>query len=49
MSFDSGAAVVAGLIGGTAMSALLYMGMAMMPRQMKNEPVPDAGNDDARE
>ena len=35
MSFDSGAAVGAGLIGGAVMSMLLYMGIAMMPRQMK--------------
>ena len=35
MSFDGGAAVGAGLIGGAIMSALLYMSIAMMPRQMK--------------
>ena len=35
MNFDGGTAVVAGLIGGTVMSVLLYMGIAMMPRQMK--------------
>jgi hypothetical protein len=35
MSFDAGAAVGAGLIGGAVMSMLLYMGIAMMPRQMK--------------
>ena len=35
MSFDGGAAIGAGLIGGAAMSVLLYMGIAMMPRQMK--------------
>ena len=35
MSFDTGAAVGAGLIGGGVMSVLLYMGIAMMPRQMK--------------
>ena len=35
MSFDGGAAIGAGLIAGTAMSMLLYMGIAMMPKQMK--------------
>ena len=35
MSFDGGAAIGAGLIGGAAMSVLLYMGIALMPRQMK--------------
>ena len=35
MSFDGGAAVGAGLIGGAVMSMLLYMGIGMMPRQMK--------------
>ncbi len=35
MSFDAGAAIGAGLIGGAVMSVLLYMGIAMMPRQMK--------------
>ena len=35
MSFDVGAAVGAGLIAGAVMSVLLYMGIAMMPRQMK--------------
>ena len=35
MSFDVGAAVGAGLIVGAVMSVLLYMGIAMMPRQMK--------------
>lgn len=35
MSFDGGAAAGAGLIGGAAMSVLLYLGIAMMPRQMK--------------
>ncbi len=35
MGFDGGAAVAAGLIGGAAMGVLLYMGIAMMPRQMK--------------
>lgn len=35
MSFDAGAAIGAGLIAGAVMSVLLYMGIAMMPRQMK--------------
>ncbi len=35
MDFDTGAAVGAGLIGGTVMSMLLYMGIGMMPRQMR--------------
>ena len=35
MSFDAGAAIGAGLISGAVMSVLLYMGIAMMPRQMK--------------
>lgn len=35
MDFDGGAAVVAGLVGGAAMVALLYMGIAAMPNQMR--------------
>ena len=35
MEFDVGAAIVAGLIGGSAMGVLLYMGIGMMPNQMK--------------
>ena len=35
MNFDAGAAIGAGLIAGAAMSLLLYLGIAMMPRQMK--------------
>ncbi len=35
MEFDAAAAVVAGLIGGAIMVVPLYMGMAMMPNQMK--------------
>ena len=35
MSFDGGAAIGAGLIAGAVMSVLLYMGIAMMPKQMK--------------
>jgi hypothetical protein len=35
MSFDAGAAIGAGLISGAVMSLLLYMGIAVMPRQMK--------------
>ena len=34
MSFDGGAAIGAGLIAGNVMSVLLYLGMAMTPRQM---------------
>ena len=33
--FDVVGAIVAGLVGGAAMSILLYMGIAMMPSQMK--------------
>jgi len=33
--FDVGFAVIAGLVGGAAMAILLYMGIAMMPGQMK--------------
>ncbi len=32
---DFGATVGAGLLGGTVMAAILYMGIAMMPSQMK--------------
>ena len=35
MSFEAGPAIGAGLIGGAMMSALLYMGIGMMPRQMR--------------
>ena len=35
MDFDAGAAIVAGLVGGSAMGVLLYMGIGMMPNQMK--------------
>ena len=35
MSFDGGSAVAAGIIAGAIMAAVLYMGIAMMPRQMK--------------
>ena len=35
MEFDGGAAIWAGLIGGAVMSMLLYMGIGVMPRQMK--------------
>ena len=34
MKFDAGAAILPGIIGGIIM-ALLYMRIAMMPRQMK--------------
>ena len=33
--FDVGFAVIAGLVAGAAMAILLYMGIAMMPGQMK--------------
>ena len=33
--FDILGAIVAGLVGGAAMSVILYMGIAMMPGQMK--------------
>lgn len=35
MDLEPGWAVVAGLIGGAAMAVILYMGIIMMPRQMK--------------
>ena len=35
MDFEVGAAIGAGLIAGAAMSMLLYMGIGMMPKQMK--------------
>ncbi len=35
MDFDAAAAIVAGLIGGSVMAILLYMGIAMIPNQMK--------------
>ena len=35
MDFEPGWAALAGLIGGVAMGATLYMGNLMMPRQMK--------------
>ncbi len=35
MDYDAAAAVLAGLIGGAIMVVPLYMGMAMMPTQMK--------------
>ena len=35
MDFEPGAAIVAGLIGGGVMLVFLYMGMAMMPNQMR--------------
>ena len=35
MDFDTGAAVGAGLIARAVMSMLLYMGIGMMPRQMR--------------
>lgn len=35
MDFEPGYAVLAGLAGGAAMAAILYMGIALMPQQMK--------------
>lgn len=35
MDFEPGAAIVSGLIGGAAMVVFLYMGIAMMPNQMR--------------
>ena len=35
MDFDVGGAIGAGLIAGAVMGVLLYMGIGMMPRQMK--------------
>ncbi len=35
MSYDVGAAVLAGLVGGAVMAMLLYAGIAMAPKQMK--------------
>ena len=35
MSFEAIEALGAGLIGGAIMSVVLYMGIAMMPKQMK--------------
>ena len=35
MDFEPGYAILAGLVGGTAMAAMLYMGILMFPQQMK--------------
>jgi hypothetical protein len=35
MEFEVGAAVIAGLVGGTLMAVLLYMGIGAMPAQMR--------------
>ena len=35
MDFDAGAAIIAGLIGGAVMVVPLYMGIALIPNQMK--------------
>lgn len=35
MDFEPGWAILVGLIGGAIMSVILYMGIAMMPQQMK--------------
>ena len=48
MSFDVGAAIVAGLVAGAVMSVLHYMGIAMMLRQMKMNLFPMLGTSDRR-
>ncbi len=35
MEFEPGWAILAGLVGGAVMAVILYMGIAMMPQQMK--------------
>jgi hypothetical protein len=35
MEFDLGATIIAGLVAGGVMSTILYMGIAIMPEQMK--------------
>ncbi len=35
MDFEPGYAILAGLVGGTVMAIMLYMGIAMLPQQMK--------------
>lgn len=35
MDFEPGNAILAGLIGGAAMAMILYMGIIMLPRQMR--------------
>ncbi len=35
MDFETGPAIGAGILSGTIMAMMLYMGIAMMPRQMK--------------
>ncbi len=35
MDFEPGWAILAGLIGGVVMAVILYMGIIMLPRQMK--------------
>jgi hypothetical protein len=35
MDFEPGWAILAGLIGGAVMAVILYMGIAMLPQQMK--------------
>ncbi len=34
MEYNFGAAILAGVVGTVVMTALLYMGLGMMPRQM---------------
>lgn len=35
MDFEPGWAILAGLVGGTVMAAILYLGVFMLPKQMK--------------
>ncbi len=35
MDFEPGWAILAGLVGGVVMAAMLYMGILMLPQQMK--------------
>ena len=35
MDFEPGWAILAGLIGGAAMATILYMGIVMLPDQMR--------------
>ena len=35
MEFEPGWAILAGLVGGAVMAVILYMGIVMMPQQMK--------------
>ncbi len=35
MDFEPGWAILAGLVGGAVMAVILYMGIILMPQQMK--------------